>query len=86
MAAVTTSRADRFTTLTNTALLRIIQAGALTAAAAHAELRRRGLIAVQTRKGWFLAPAIPFDYRASEMRESYTLSTPRRLAKRPTAR
>jgi hypothetical protein len=57
MAAYNAARAERLKALSTNDLLRIIIRQTLSASAARHELRRRGLSAVQTRTGWFLAPA-----------------------------
>lgn len=61
MAAYNSARAERYQALTNTQLLKIAAGQTLSSAAARAELLRRDLAPVRTSKGWFLAPATPWQ-------------------------
>lgn len=60
MAAYNAARVERYRALSTSDLLKIISRQTLSRASAQHELRRRGLIAVRTRSGWFLAPAEPW--------------------------
>lgn len=51
------TRAERMKSRSVAQLLAIVAGKTLSSAAARAELRRRDLVAVQTRKGWHAAPA-----------------------------